>query len=113
MPEPSDPADQPPPDPEDAHELLYPFTVCTSAGGPYDDDTFTAGYQVGALDQALRVAHACSVDTISRVIFATLADQAELVGMARGFAIMTRDADPDGPTWVCVTFTRTTEADSI
>lgn len=36
-------------DPADPVELIYPFVVCTSNGGPYDDEAFVAGVRFGVL----------------------------------------------------------------
>lgn len=43
---------------EDQHlELVMPFTVCASEGGPYEDEAFCAGFTAGQLDRELRVDH--------------------------------------------------------
>jgi hypothetical protein len=33
--------------------LVMPFVVCASNGGPYDDEAFVVGYQLGILDTLL------------------------------------------------------------
>ena len=39
---------------EAGYELLVPFVCVESAGGPYDDESFTHGFQVGRLWEELR-----------------------------------------------------------
>lgn len=89
---------------EEGYSLLYPFTVVTSKGGPYDDDAFTAGFACGLLDKALTVVHAAGGTSYQVTIRTDLVQQAELVGMARNFPIAT--AQPDGafPEWTLMTF---------
>lgn len=50
----SDEMDQPQPDEE--LELVVPFIVCASKGGPFDDDSFVAGFRCGEIDKALAAA---------------------------------------------------------
>lgn len=33
--------------------LVMPFVVCTSEGGPYEDESFVAGWDLGTLDARL------------------------------------------------------------
>lgn len=33
--------------------LVMPFVVAASVGGPYEDEAFTAGWQLGSLDYSL------------------------------------------------------------
>lgn len=105
----SDPLDQP--EDGEAMELVFPFIACVSQGGPYDDDAFTAGVQLGRLDRMLEMAAAINVARTETVtIYAQLARQAELCGMARGFPVMEADTedDPLFAAWVHVTFAKET-----
>lgn len=77
-----DPIDQPE---EETYGLVYPFVVCASNGGRYDDDAFVAGVQVGRVDAELRMAEAIGALEMRFTIRSTLRRQAELIGMARGF----------------------------
>lgn len=36
-------------------DLVMPFVVCKSQGGPHDDDAFVAGWRLGQIDQLLSV----------------------------------------------------------
>lgn len=106
-----DPMDQPEDD-EPEYELVYPFVACASQGGPYDDDAFVAGVQLGRIDQALQVAAALGTNQLGPVTIRTsLVRQVELAGMARGFPVLTKDDTYEsweaGPEWVTVTFAMT------
>lgn len=84
------------PEPE-AMTLVVPFIVCTSKGGPYDDDSFVAGYQAGAVDRMLAIASAVGAERVA-------------VGMNRGFPALeatevTETPDYQAmPEWSFVTF---------
>lgn len=68
---------------EQGHELVMPFVTVASKGGPHDDDSYTAGWEMGALDVAL------SNDTVGyheQMIHAANAPQADLVAMKNGYS---------------------------
>jgi hypothetical protein len=89
-----DPMDQP--DDGEAMELVFPFLAVQSQGGPYDDNAFVAGVQIGRIDRMLEMAAAINVKRTETVtIYSTLVPQAELCGMARGFPVMTADTEDD------------------
>lgn len=97
----TDPLDQPE---QEGYDLLYPFTVVTSKGGPYDDDAFTAGFACGALDRALTVVHAAGGISYQATVRTDLVEQCELIGMARGFPVATAEAADETPEWTLMTF---------
>lgn len=104
----SDPLDQPEPD---GYDLVVPFVICTSQGGPFDDDAFVAGYQCGEIDKTLATVNAAaSVGAPSALVSLTwtvrtdLLRQLELVAMSRGFPYMAKEAVDDMPEWTVVTF---------
>jgi hypothetical protein len=75
---------------EGGMELVVPFVVCVSHGGPYDDQSFVAGFQAGAVSKMLEMAAVAGADRV-RVPFAvysTLGRQLELIGMHRGFPVV-------------------------
>ncbi len=95
------PDDQPTPE---VWGLVIPFVACKSHGGPYDDDSFVAGYQAGEVGRTLAL-HAVSNGT--RATFTVRTDllrQVELAAMSHGFPIM-EHTDHDGG-WSTVTFSR-------
>ena len=78
-----DPMDQPE---DEGMSLVFPFVVCQSNGGPYDDDAFTAGYQCGQIDRSLAAAAAVGATSMTCTVYTTLIKQLELVAMNRGFS---------------------------
>lgn len=102
-----DPMDQPE---EDAYDLVMPFVCVTSAGGPYNDEAFTAGVQLGRITQALQAASAFGVRRMEPItVKSTLAKQLELAGMAYGFPVVTVDESEEWPEWSHVTFATSAE----
>jgi hypothetical protein len=90
------------PDPADEHEhdghtyeLLTPFVVCASNGGPYDDDAYVAGWEMGALAERLSigVAHLGFIPPAIMVIRAANVPQMELVAMSYGLVLYVLDDD--------------------
>ena len=90
--------------------LVVPFIVCRSKGGPYDDESFVAGWQGGEIDKALAAAAAIGATRVDYTVRTALVPQLELVAMNRGFPSMvavevgeTEDHDAM-PEWSFVTF---------
>jgi len=96
-----DPMDQPE---NEGMELAIPFVVCDDHGGPYDAEAFTAGYQAGRIDMALAAAAAVGAKSASYTVYSTLVHQLELVGMYRGFPVMTAEQPEEAQEWTFVTF---------
>lgn len=71
-------ADNEAPGPE--YELIMPFVVVTSVGGPYDDDAYVAGFEMGRLDAVLQLS---SRATITHQVIMRTANvaQADLIAM--------------------------------
>jgi hypothetical protein len=82
-------------------EAVMPFTLCRSNGGPHDDAAFVSGWRLGVLDATLA---GPGVSALADSIHPTECAQADLIAMARGYA-MTVEPSRD-PAWVSVTFTR-------
>jgi hypothetical protein len=103
----SDPLDQPD---EERYEMLYPFVACASQGGPYEDDAFVAGVQLGRIDQALTVAETIGSKRLAFTVRTDLVKQLELVAMARGFPIIRAEPVDETedheamPEWSFITF---------
>lgn len=80
--------------PDDGAELVLPFVVVESVGGPFDDLAYTAGWEMGALDARLAAAKhhglGCPTVTIRR----ENVEQAELLAMRHG--MLTNELRPDG-----------------
>jgi hypothetical protein len=104
-----DPIDQPE---GDGYDLVMPFVVCQSNGGPYDDDAFVAGFQAGEIDQALKAATTVSAATVRfPTVRTALLPQLELIAMNRGFPKVLVDRSEEYPEWSDVTFVAAGEVD--
>jgi hypothetical protein len=71
-------------------ELVVPFVACISHGGPYDDHSFVAGFQAGAVSKMLEMAAVAGADRVSVhfAVYSDLGKQLELIGMHRGFPVV-------------------------
>lgn len=82
---------------QDNYDLLMPFLPVRSKGGPYDDDAFVAGYEMGLLDMQL-VSKPPPDLLPNRAIHIENRGQADLIAMRHGFVAEFDAADVDG--WV-------------
>lgn len=95
------------PDPQDAeYGLVMPFVVCASNGGPYDDDSFVAGYQAGQLDSELGAAGWARVER-GFPIPSALVPQVDLIAMKHGYAVEATPWGDDPAAWTFVAFVAT------
>lgn len=79
------------------YSMLMPFTVVASKGGPYDDASYCAGYEMGQLDAALQAGPRLHQVTIRTANVA----QADLVAMRRGYTSQASAPSECGQwTWV-------------
>ena len=62
--------------------LVMPFVTVVSRSGPHDDASYTAGWEMGALDAELDRGR---VVTRERVIHTANAAQADLIAMRHGY----------------------------
>jgi hypothetical protein len=86
--------------------LVIPFVVVTSKGGPYDDDSFVAGWRAGVIDRRLEVHDSPAVEGESPIPVETaLLPQLDLIAMAHGYQMKSISWE-DG-FWSLVTFTIT------
>ncbi len=87
--------------------FVMPFVNVTSRGGRYDDEAFTAGWEMGALDALLsdladRCTSGLSLD-LRKMIHSANAEQADLIAMHHGFQIETEDSEVEGWTHLWLT----------
>lgn len=88
----------------DGMDLVMPFVVCQSQGGPYEDDAFVAGFQAGQIDRSLRAATIANADRVRATVMTALVPQLELLAMQHGF-LAEITPWPEGPeSWSFVTF---------
>ncbi len=83
---------------EDSYEMVYPFVVCTSNGGIYDDAAFVAGCYFG---QAMyKVEH--REERISMTVPPALVPQLELLAMSKGYELASSLWDEAPDEWALV-----------
>jgi hypothetical protein len=81
---------------ESEFELVMPFVICKSAGGPHDDAAFVSGYRLGALDAALKVG-AVFTELEPPVVSAPPNEekQIDLLAMKHGYKVHVREYNED------------------
>jgi hypothetical protein len=86
------------------YDLVMPFVVVASKGGPYDDDAYVAGYEMGLIAAALAQAPSDRQATIRTANV----PQADLLAMQYGYRY-TAERSEDVPEWTHVKFESTTK----
>jgi hypothetical protein len=89
------------------YSLLMPFVACASEGGPYDDDSFVAGFHAGALDRSLAVIEATGGTGMRATVNAALRPQLDLIAMRYGFYLEVTKSSTDP--WIYVEFHKSVE----
>lgn len=79
---------------EHDYELKMPFLPVASRGGPYDDDAYTAGWEMGALAARLDAARHFGLGLPQVTIHRANVEQADLIAM--GVQAETTEGWPDG-----------------
>ena len=82
-------------------ELLMPFLAVESKGGPYDDQAFTAGYQMGNINGLLEDRR---IAATTFIIYQPLKEQADLIAMRFGYTMEVLHDDSEE--WMQVGYTR-------
>jgi len=99
--------------PESRCEFVMPFVTVKSAGGPHDDDAYTAGFEMGHLDAFLNAGHHGAFTTHCVPIQAVNREQADLLAMrwhfTSTFAEFGDETDPEH-LWLHAHFTRSADA---
>ena len=86
------------------YELVMPFVVVASTGGPYDDEAYCAGVELGRLDHDLLTM--CTwVDQFEALIRLDNVPQVDLLAMQYGWTV-DHDADQAYDGWIMVTLQR-------
>jgi len=93
-------------DDETDYELQLPFISVKSKGGPHDDESFVAGFEMGTLDVILGTpylqSHVMTIHTVNL-------NQADLIAMHYDFKMEIEDEDGE---WTTVTFGRVCTCDT-
>lgn len=90
----------------DAHAeygLVMPFVTVISRGGPHEDDAYTSGWEMGALDTELTYRRPAVHE---QLIHTTNAAQADLIGMKHGYQVDVVRHDDE---WSSIRLTRAGE----
>lgn len=83
-------------------DLVLPFVVCESHGGPYEDQSFVAGFQAGQIYRSLAAIAAVEGNGLTAMVRADLAPQLDLIAMRFGFHRIDREEHEGGwMTWTC------------
>lgn len=86
---------------EPDYELLMPFVTVQSKGGPHEDEAYTAGWEMGALDARLTY----ELPAVLELTIQTVnVPQADLLAMKHGYVGVTGETDADG--WSYLNLTR-------
>lgn len=88
---------------EPEYGLLYPFTVCTSKGGPYEDQAFVAGVQFGRVAAAMERQEPLIGPVMVR---SDLVPQIDLAAMHHGYTLSAEAWDEHPDEWSRATLTR-------
>lgn len=82
-------------------ELVMPFVVTASHGGPFEDTAFVAGYQAGSIDARLAVLAAAEAHSLKVTVHTTLLSQLDLIAMRHGYRVEHDPSDewPEWTTW--------------
>jgi hypothetical protein len=89
------------------YELIMPFVLAKSNGGPYDDDAFQAGWDLGALDVEMKIMKTLESVPTPRYWPRAWLPQVELLCMKHGLIAIQGPLDPvDDPLneWVGLEF---------
>jgi hypothetical protein len=99
---------------EHTNRLVMPFTVVQSAGGPYHDDSFVAGFNLSTIDAELTMcSHLPSgVKAVPgpRYIRRECVEQLDLLAMRHGYTTSSDDEGTGDWLWVAFALGEAVEA---
>jgi hypothetical protein len=91
---------------EAGFEMVMPFVTVTSKGGPHEDDAYTAGWEMGALDALLEHEmppfHEQYIQAVNRA-------QADLIAMKHGYRVNAVETGGDEWLWLELSYEWTRE----
>jgi hypothetical protein len=99
-------------------DLVMPFVVCKSNGGPFDDEAFVAGCNFSKIEAFLRIMVLFGVTDFTEWVDPKLIPQLDLLAMNLGFKLDTAkvsevcDGDHEegvDEDWVLAMFTRASD----
>lgn len=84
---------------EVTHDLVMPFVTVASKGGPHEDNSYVAGYEMGTFDSMLKynrpAVHSQNILTENK-------PQADLIAMHHGYKAEFTETIEDSWTWMTV-----------
>ncbi len=83
--------------------LELPFVACESAGGPYDDAAFVAGFECGFVESMLHVVSRAG-GSFERWVNPALMPQLDLIAMKHGYKTTSEPWDEHPDEYVKVNF---------
>jgi hypothetical protein len=97
-----------PPEESGEYELVMPFVVTESAGGPYADNAFVAGYACGSIDAELSMLSMLpqGIPALpgSRYVPTGIVPQLDLIAMNYGYVINSEPWDEHPDEWTRIDF---------
>ena len=81
--------------------LVVPFVAVKSRGGPFDDDSYAAGWEMASLHAHLLNGQP---DQHEQSLLRSNREQADLVAMHTGYTVKFEEV-PEAPPWLHATFT--------
>jgi hypothetical protein len=89
------------PEGQGSYGMVMPFVTVASKGGPHDDESYAAGFEMGGLDATLKaLAPFTALVRMPVTIRSVNREQADLIAMKHGFTIddvmWTDESGPDG-----------------
>lgn len=77
---------------DEGYELVMPFVLAESNGGPYDDEAFTIGYECGFLDGFLKNG---GMEQGTITVHRVSIPQLDLIAMRHGYSIEEQEAETE------------------
>jgi hypothetical protein len=75
------------PQDESTYGLVMPFVTCKSRGGPHDDASYVAGYEMGVLNRDLALTRFLGTLPGVKQIHAENVPQADLIAMRNSYSM--------------------------
>lgn len=76
--------------------MVMPFVTVESRGGPHDDRSYVAGYEVGSISAEMTHARG----RITRYVHAENQPQLDLVAMKHRYGVVFGEETRDAPGWI-------------
>ncbi|GJO50181.1 hypothetical protein NJB1604_35780 [Mycobacterium marinum] len=86
---------------DETYGLVMPFVTVQSKGGPHDDESYCAGYEMGRLDAILELTHHHSRSSNWTIRTENRA-QADLIAMRYGYALTVLCDEFEGWLGICL-----------